>query len=1574
MTSRVNVKLVVALIVGLVAVGGGGAFVFWTVMNKTAAENVKAGDKAFAAGDFTLAKRMYARAANKEPMNLEYLDKWDAAIQNWTAATETDFENEYRQSYITVKKAKAVAQPNDPEPSLTFLRLVFDQVEGSGYAPGFVDGLDAETEQLLVRMQAVAGGNNSFLRVRRFRGIAYSEMIAGGRVVSDEKRQLAEADLKAVLDADPKDGEAAAGLMRLVDSQARTARENGRREQFAQLRAESMKILNDHLARDPSDPEVLLTKLALEIDTAQDKAGEGKVGADAMRAIQAATRSFELPLVELAQKLASTQEEVSVKLVRRFQNVENVVLPQNNLELTLALADTMLAQNPTEAERLLARSSVLMDRGDFEQASAALKSVADLPPLPMSLEGVKLNRQKTQALAMRATVELMLRGALPESEESARAAALERATVARGEFAKRVPEDNQGLLLLDARLAEANGDLRRSQNLLQRFNQVTRNQDIQGIWMEGQISSRLGEFGRAKQSFELIRALQPGNANATMMVAHMERALQNPQRALELFRELAKLSPDDESIRKQIRELEIQTGQAQSDDPVQQVLINAQLAMGGQNGQPGSVAQAIEILKKGAADNNHAPRIAVQLANYQLNVNNLAGAREAVAASIAQYPDDEQLKLVNEALKSEDTFGVTMMLIDAADAPETDKLVNKYTLCQLNGRAEQAAGILAELANTAPDDARVIELRFIAAIGEKDLAKARQILQAAQSKGQLPYEGLTYRARLESAEGKYQDAIGTLTRAIELGANQAYVWRLVGLQQMELGQFQQATDSFRKARDIQPNDIQNIKPLIGALSRSGQTEEALRVAREAERFGRSDPDFVNVWLQLEARAGGPEGVSRAILVREQRRAIDPKDQLNLMELASLYMDVAGSNAANTTDAAKKEAWGKARGLIDGLKKGSASEDLRVVMLEARWYADQGRVTHSDGSVTDGIDDARGIFSDYIIGLGDQVTAVPYIELARFMTQRGRYAIAKQALVNAADYQSPQLEGEKVLAALHMELSEFGEAEVLFKKIVEAGVDDSGSSYLIRWIEMMLRQGKYEEAQVALARLPESLQDSMTVLLQRAEIADGLGKAAESGQLLDRTVTLFPKDPLPYTRRAEFRMRDPNLITDVLADLQQALKLNPNDQGAQRLLAGVYGSTGRYDDMLNSLISALRSNPYQDDVLQSVMVELILRKQDGRAMDVVEETMRSRPRDLMLLARAGRVFDERELWQRSEQLYQRGWELSGDPGFALAFINSLISQTPPKTQVADRVLREVRALGEVATSNWQVEFADAAIRFKAGRRDDAETALARQFGTLSAVPAELSKLWNNTKALYKGDDARLERFLRGMINGAAQKLAASQDQTEQQQLAAQQTWARVFLAQVLVSGQSGQAEGFQILDELMQLGPTSAFALLAYRQAGSAYYTQDEFDKAVDIWKRGLDAFPGDWEMCNNAAYALATKLNRPADALPFAKSAAEANPNQAEVYDTMARVHIAMKDLDAASANLDTARRHVSSKRAEMSVTLTQCELDVQNGKIAKARRVLERSLLAITPLPDLREEFEEPIRDLLRRIASLEG
>jgi tetratricopeptide (TPR) repeat protein len=870
-----------------------------------------------------------------------------------------------------------------------------------------------------------------------------------------------------------------------------------------------------------------------------------------------------------------------------------------------------------------------------------------------------------------------------------------------------------------------------------------------------------------------------------------------------------------------------------------------------------------------------------------------------------------------------------------------------------------ADAMLAEAVRLAPDDSSVIDLQFTLALQAGDIDKARAVYASALDRGVLNYNGLVYRARLESMDGKANESIATLTQAIELGADVAPVWRLLGSQQYESGLLPQATESFRKAYQIRPNEIANAKALVEVLRLSGKGDEALAVAREAERFGRSDAQFMNMWLRLESTIGGEAGRTRAMIVREQIAASNPNDRINKLELAGTYMEFASDTTARLTNETRAEYWSKSRAIIDELK--AANNDLMVTSAEARWFADQGRVLMPDGTMMDGIERARGVYIEYIIGRGDEADAVPYIEMARFMAMRGRYGIAQQALMDAREHQSSQLEADKVLSMLMIEQGQYAAAEPVLRGVVDAGADDAQQSYRIQWIEMMLRTGDYAGASEQLSKLDAKMSETLTVLLQRAEVADGLGRSQEASDLLNRAVAIFPTSALAYTRRASFRMRDPALFEDVLIDLQQALTLEPTNTQTLQLRAGVYGSVGRYEDMLRDMVAAVRVNPNLTDILQAVMIEHILAGQEGRAMDIAEETLAARPRDLNLLARVARVFDERALWARSAEMYRRGWELSGDSGFGLAYINALISQTPPRATDADRVLRQVRALGEQTSTDWQVSFADAAIKMKRGQKNDGEAGLTATFEQIKSSNDLIARWWRNVRGLYAEDTASLRAYLNRLLAGEPAEAEST-------------NWLKFFLGQVLVQTESYERDGMALLTELQNQGADSFFARLAYRQSGSVLYTAGKYEEALVVWTKGLDLFPGDWEMCNNCAFTLATKLDRPHDALPFAKAAVDASPTQPEVYDTLARAYVKLNQFAEAQEALTAATKLIGNKRSEVSLLLTKAELDLKNGEPIRAKRSLERLKLSISTLPDLREDFTPEIDEMLRKINSLGG
>ncbi len=1561
MASRVNTKLVVVLVVGVVAVCAVGIGLYSFVLNRGPEDNVREGDKAMAAGEPGVARRMYGRAVNKNPNNVEWLNKWRGAIEAWRPETETAYNNEFSTAWIPLLRALAYAQPENLDASDEYLNLLYRLAEGRAFSPDAVSELDRETASLLAMISSKSPTDLSRDRLRRYRALARIGLMRSNKQVSATEREEAGKDLQAVLDVDPEDGPASVGLSLLeqyiAKEELRASRWNGYEEHLDIAR----KILSDHLKVDPDDPTVLQTQFELEIDYEYQKASRGKVGAALQAAGNEVAELFVPRLDDLYKALSGTTDPLDVRLLQRFSRIERMVDSEAEGRRTHDLLEKVLAEHPDDATVLMFKARQMKGVEDYEGATKVLEQLTALEPMPVGIDGMMQIRQQRQAYWELAEIALMQSRLLENSDEAEHAAMLTRAREYRDAYAQRVAKDDLQLLFLDALISEAEGNLREALTMFQQFNQLlgapASEIGMRGLWSAGQIATRLGEHGRARESFRKMIAIDPNRARAMVSLATTERALQNPQEALELFKRASRLLPGNAFVDDQIRKLEIELGIASSDDPVEQALADARQALAGSADEAGRPADAIDILKSAIEANGYAPELARELATMYLYSKDLENARDVIAKSFESNPEDEALEKLLTALQQDTMLDAQITMIELSSLTDEKKYTNIYQIYLNAGEMDLAREALEKAAEVAPESQRVIDLRFVDALSRGDMDEAREIYETADKLGVLGNDSLTYRARLEAMDGRTQEAIDTLTQAIELGVSRAPVYRLLGTQLQAAGLYQRALAAFEQAYQIKPNDIGNALSLARILWLLGEQEKALDIARESERFGRNNTEFMNVWLQLEAAAGGEEGLARAVTVREQIARVRPEDRENRVMLTQLYIDAASDSSSALSDQMRKENWEKSRALIDALK--AEENDLQTVILEARWLADQGRVPQDDGTTIDGVEAARGVFIEYIIGLGDDATVTPYIELARFMSSRGRYGVAESSLKGAREYQSDKLEVEKVLGSLYLETKAYRSAAESFRTVVDAGQDDEQRNYLIRLVEMLLKMGEYEQARERLATMPESMSENLTVILQRAEAADGTGDSQEAARLFDRAVALYSENPLPYSRRAEFRLRDPEMIQDVLADLGQALAIDPKNADTLRLRASVYGQLKRYEDMLSDLTTALRARPDSSNILVSVMLEYLMKGDDGRAMDIVEETLSKRPRDLMLIALSAKVFEDRLYWERAAELYKRGWEMSGDHGFGLAYINTLIEQDPPKIRDAERVMRQIRTLTGAAEDDWQVDYAEAAIKYRKGEREKAEQVLVEVYDRVVKSPNELTRWRGNIMGLYRDDIASRNNFF--------STIAASYPEGSMEQM-----WAKFFLASSLSDSEDTRDEAVEMFESMQALGDSSSFARFAFRQHGGMEYAAGNYEKAVDVWSRGLDVFPGDWEMSNNSAFTLATELDRPEDALPYALSAVEAAPEQAEAYDSLARVYVEIGELDKASEALEKARRFSRSKRTDVSTMVTQAELDITRGRTAGARRSLERLLLGLSLLPDLRDDFESDIRALLRKIDSL--
>ena len=95
----------------------------------------------------------------------------------------------------------------------------------------------------------------------------------------------------------------------------------------------------------------------------------------------------------------------------------------------------------------------------------------------------------------------------------------------------------------------------------------------------------------------------------------------------------------------------------------------------------------------------------------------------------------------------------------------------------------------------------------------------------------------------------------------------------------------------------------------------------------------------------------------------------------------------------------------------------------------------------------------------------------------------------------------------------------------------------------------------------------------------------------------------------------------------------------------------------------------------------------------------------------------------------------------------------------------------------------------------------------------------------------------------------------------------------------------------------QSDPEAAEAWLV---AGNIAISANQPNEAISSWEQSLSLNPNQPLTTNNIAYVLSDKLGEHERALPLAKAAADANPLNPQILDTLGTVHLALGDAEAA--------------------------------------------------------------------------
>lgn len=1553
MAGRVNTKFVAVLVAAAVVVLGAGLWLFWSMVNKTGDTHAEAARRFESNGNWQMAEEAWGRAVGHEKTNIAWLRSWRDSIGHITPPTTTEYDKFYSR-LIQITRQIAVTMRTDVDAVHEYLNLRATPFRRMGMSNrGMVDGFVGDVDLFLSYFPEGGPLESERNRLRRYRGIAWASLSGPGSVMTEAEINAAKADLAAALSVDPGDGEAMRSVLALLDTERQRAEAAAQTARITELEQAKRAAVESVLRADPDDEWGLVSLLELD---AQRLA--------TVREPRAEDRAVLISrLEELFAQIGARAGEVDERILERLGVLESVLDGESRSARTIALLAKAVEQPGERTGLMLQLASLKMDSGMYDAAVELVRRVEAQPLLPVSLDGML--RRRSQTLAPMMLAEFVVRHIEDVSDDAEVSRLLEQSQQARARFSAQVGTDNASLEMLDGQIALARadiavrqGDQRAAGDAYNRalvhfgkYNELTGFSNRDGLWREGRVAARLNKSGLARQRFQRLMELDPNNPSVFLALAEVEESLGTQTNLREAFRlttRAGELAPGSESINARLERLRLLTFQQAPDDPIQATVFESERLLTGADNRTPDAIGAERVLREALARNPGDSRLIRQMVRVLMGSDRLADARAFIQEKQAAFPEDETITAMARRLNADSMLEIILMGIDESTLPEIGKLLKKIEVYRRYGENALAEQALAEAVALAPNDPDVIEQRFLQALNTRRFEEAARLVDEAKRHDADKLEGITFEARLLAARGNHQGAIELLREAVSRRPTEASIWRLIASEQMLAGRVNDSIQSYRRALQISEDDPTTIRGYTATLATSGRLGEALAESRRLREYGERDPAFMDLYLRLEATAGGEEGRRTAINRRRQLLGERPFDTDNKIELANLYIE--------------NRQWEESKKLLDEILA-SNGDSLRRVEVLARWYADQGRVRVQDG-FRDGIEMARGAFIDYIISNDPKKIGLDaYLAMARFMLDRGRDDVALRAIEEARPLQDPtRLEAEKLFGEVMLRRNMPRQAGESFRKIVDAGADDANQSYRKLLIEMLLRINEFDAASAQLDGLGPDMQDDLAVLMQRTDIAMHRNDLNGALRLVDRAIQAHPSQALPFIKRAQLLLPDQNLWRDAQRNLEEALRLSPNDFQAHKLMATMHFRQGREEDAIRSLRASLAANPNQDALLVTTLIELLERGRDGEALDVANEVIDRRPSDATLMLIAGRVFTQREKWARATVLFDRAWRLTKDQRIGMAHIATLLSTAPPKTNEATAVMQELERLGAKIDDDPQLLGIRALIEQKAGRSARATGFLTRAYERALGNPGLVMAWFRDVRRVFDGPDA-----------GPSVRFVLSHRDTMPRGTE-QRDWLTYGAAMLRIQDEVEIEEAESDLMTLKNEASNDIIRRLSHRLLGSGRYTRKQFEAAEEAWRAGIAAFPDDWEMYNNLAYCIGIDLGRPTDGVPLARQAAVLADARADVYDTLGSLLLKAGSLDEAEAALLAAQERLRTERERVNVMLNLARLALARKNTDEAMRLWSQADTAVYTLPEIRDAVQKDLDEVRDQIRSARG
>ena len=1505
MASKVNKTFVVVLAGALLCVflGVGAAYMF--LGTKSAAENMRQGDDAAAAGDWEKAIRSYGNAVNKEKTNTGFIEKWIGAMAQSTPTTQQAYQERLSRDYVSAMMRLATVRRTDAKSHSAFLSAMLEDMRRVARDAVAWNNYVTEVEKAM-RLFPDADTNRE--KLRRYRGIARTQMVVSRIELKPQDYTQTLEDLKVATTLDPTDSEALVSIAQLKLNEAADARRKGNDIVADQITTEVRTLLGDFVKVNPPGPEaqVLLSQIAMQ-EVARLDAGRTKPQILAISQQAEGARAID-SVLNADPKTVRPQTAVGAIFVYL------ATLPTDAYEKSIAVFDHMIKGRPNDAFLRAQKAGLALDLGHPADSEKFFGELEKMPNVPLSVEGLALFSLRATAVARQADAAMAQWGKAVEARDTEVAVKhLERAKGYRDEYAKRSGSaSDPTLLMLDARLADAAGDGTRVRQLLTEYNDKTDSKDPRGLFMLAQVLYRQGNIGGAKQQLQAMESIKQSSLQSRRMLAQIEVQQQNYPGALAIIEDLLAGDPQNVELQGLASQIRNAADGSKSADPwtrdastLEQMLL--------QTAPDLNVAKALaaDLIKR--AEDPQRLGFAVQRA---IRLNDLASAKIGVDKWLALKPEDANALQLKSLIESPDPLAAAMKVIDEGQLPELAKLIQKAIMLEQSGKREEAAKMFDEAEKLSPDDPTVLAVRFENAIIGNRKEEAALIATKAEKMNLDAYNGKTFRLRVLLLEGKVSEAQRIAQELTEKDKLNPLSWRLLGETQMADRQFELARNSLTRSLQIKGNDPRAATMLARSQISLGQTAEALRDARERNRQVGGDPDFSSLLLDMEFDFGDRD----AAVVRRQRLFEgDPTNLLNTAKLAEWYVRLRKPDLAAPPIAKLRE-----------------SKIAAIQVLDAAQAVAAGKK-----------DEALRLADDFAeVNKANAKGAEGYISFASALRNLGFGDLTLEIMERGRAVQTPeQMEADRTIGDLRFGAQQFEKAIEAYER-VRAGIkEDENQMLLKRLVECHARLGQFQKAAELLADVKAGGPEAYQVHLLNAEVQQGLGDIGKARAALDAAVKAAPTQPLTLYKRAQLNIADEKYVRDAEQDLSECLRLNARFFPARQMLANSYARQGNTDKMLALMSDGVKSDPTNEDA-RILLIRAL--QQLGRAEAAnafAKEAIDETKGDVRWYSIAADLHRAQRDFSREADMLAKVWEQRKTAQVAGRYVDCLLRLPSPDVAKAIEVLATpelaIDQNGPLLLARSRVARADRRV---ADSERDATASL--KFLNLGALE-DTTRFTDELASAQGGNDPAL-RFL------AARTPA--EGWTEQM---------RFQLARLTTLMPEKREEGIKKLEEVVASAQDSKIKLAGLTLLAEIRYAQKDYERSATYFQRCLEITPEDPKLLNNIAFLLSKHLDRASEALPMAEKAFAAAKDNPSYADTLGSVYFKLKQYDKAEASLLRSRGLAQDALTRTPATLHLADLRLVRGDRTSAEGLLREVRAWANEDPRILEQYGDEMKQL---------